>query len=90
MGGCQDLLTDLRQSGRGDPGWPTPHHRLLFGGGKEKGAEDVLLYAWLSKYIIIMMCVVFSIFSHTAPEPKSHDHAPTSPSLNEGSLVAKK
>ncbi|XBI63134.1 hypothetical protein VPH35_043615 [Triticum aestivum] len=27
--------------------------------------------------------------SPTALEPKSHDHAPTSPSLNEGSLVAK-
>ncbi|EMS52959.1 hypothetical protein TRIUR3_13037 [Triticum urartu] len=28
--------------------------------------------------------------SPTAPEPKSHGHAPTSSSLNEGSLVAKK
>ena len=32
----------------------------------------------------------FSIFSPIAPEPESHDHAPTSPLLNEGSLVAKK
>ncbi|VAI30757.1 unnamed protein product [Triticum turgidum subsp. durum] len=71
MGGCQDLLTDLRQSGRGDPGWPTPHHRLLFGGGKEKGAEDVLLYAWVSKYILVMMCMVslFSALLLLSPNP---------------------
>ena len=58
MGRGQALLTDLRRSGK-----PAPHHWLLFGIGKEKAAEDVLLYALLSKYILAMMyfSVAFSI-----------------------------
>ncbi|VAH43777.1 unnamed protein product [Triticum turgidum subsp. durum] len=71
MGGGQALLTDLWRSGRGDPGRPAPHHRLLFGGGKEKGAEDVLLYAWVTKYILVMMCMVslFSALLLLSPNP---------------------
>ena len=63
------MLTDLRRSGRGDASRPAPHHRLLFGGGKEKGAEDVLLYAWLSKYIIVMMCMVSLALLLLSPNP---------------------
>ncbi|XP_044347014.1 uncharacterized protein [Triticum aestivum] len=43
VGRGQALLTDLRRSGK-----PAPHHWLMFGIGKEKAAEDVLLYARLS------------------------------------------
>ncbi|XP_044352349.1 uncharacterized protein [Triticum aestivum] len=54
VGGGQALLTDLRRSGK-----PAPHHWLLFGGGKGKAAEDVLLYARLSKYILAMMYLIY-------------------------------
>ena len=60
-----------RRSGIANRFAAEPHHRLLFGGGKEKGAEDVLLYAWLLKYIIVMMCMVslFSALLLLSPNP---------------------
>lgn len=56
MSGFGNGDADPRRIVRGDVDCLSPHHQLLFGGGKEKGAKDVLLYARPSKNNITMMC----------------------------------